>query len=263
MVNIDPRYASASQRRRIVTLSVTSCVMMAVVVVLVTLLIPRRPQHATVAARVASSMAGRQVRWRQPAIVLNVVTENPLQTSTLYNATRQAAEAWNRALTSCSVPRVLVSRTERSRAQVRRDGVAFVIMRSKRWCRELAPERGDCYEPTRAAITHLYPVDESGARYASLYEADVEFNGVHFSWSLDGQGLQTHSLRAAVMHELGHVLGLDHACDMDPGRSTRLGCDASSLRAAVMYPFPVEAGRDPVLVPHPAEVDALCRLYAD
>jgi hypothetical protein len=136
-------------------------------------------------------------------------------------------------------------------------------MRTKRWCPETAPDGSDCYEPSRAAITHLYPVDEPGARHASLYEADVEFNGVHFTWSFDEAKANTRSLLAAAVHELGHVLGLDHPCETEPGRGERGACEERSLRSAAMYPYPVEPGRDPVLSPHAAEVETLCRLYAE
>lgn len=220
-------------------------------------------EQANVATQTARSFAGREVRWREREIVLNLTAENAVTPPVLREAVQQAAEAWNLALRSCSVPRLRVALVARSRGELRRDGLASVVMRTKRWCRGgTAPDRSDCYEPTRAAITHLYPVDEAGARHASLYEADIEFNGVDFAWSVQGEKPHTGSLRAVAMHELGHVLGLDHPCDTDPGLGGTRGCDERSLRTAVMYPFPVEVGRDPVLLPHPAEVDTLCRLYA-
>jgi hypothetical protein len=231
------------------------------VVVVFTTLAAWHWRRAKVATRVARSTAGREVRWREREIVLTWTVENALEPPVLREAVLQAAEEWNRALKACSVPRLRVSSVKRPRAEVRRDGVTSVVVRRKRWCPEKVPDWDDCYEPTRAAITHLYPVDEPGARHAFLYEADVEFNGVHFAWSLDGEAPDVRSLRAVVMHELGHVLGLEHPCDERPGQGG--SCGDGSLRTAVMYPFPVEVGRAPVLSPHPAEVDALCRLYAE
>jgi len=48
---------------------------------------------------------------------------------------------------------------------------------------------------------------EAGGRSV---DADISFNGVHFSWSLGDEGVRT-DYQSIVLHELGHLLGLAHS----------------------------------------------------
>jgi hypothetical protein len=150
---------------------------------------------------------------------------------------------------------------------LRRDTTSVVVVRDRSWCPDRAPNRDACYEPSRLAITHLYPNEQPGSsRDGELDEADIEVNAVNVAWSLDGEVPGTRSLRAVLTHELGHVLGLDHSCAPDPSMGTpgsplRPSCRDESARRSIMYPDAIEDGREPVVAPGPAETAALCDLY--
>src|SRR5262249_53224843 len=74
-------------------------------------------------------------------------------------------------------------------------------------------DEAECYDHRRSAITHLYPVDAPGsARDGEVAEADIELNAVDIDWGEENDALAASRLRAVLVHELGHVFGLDHSC---------------------------------------------------
>jgi len=79
------------------------------------------------------------------------------------------------------------------------DGVSVVYFIESGW-----PE-----EPTLLSVPAI-AVDG-----ATIVEADLAFNGEHFSWSVDGDGVSHFDLQGSVTHEVGHLLGLWHTTDPD------------------------------------------------
>ena len=216
-------------------------------------------------ASLAKSPEGRSVRWVLRELVLRpqVDDDDSGAVDILQSSLLLGAKAWNDALVGCRAPKLrVVTGAHRSLPPVR-DGFSTVVLRRRRWCPESAPDDGECYDKDRAGFTTLYPNDVEGRRYADLREADMEINGADFAWSLEGEKADTSSLRALVVHELGHVLGLDHPCEASarPG-GAKQPCDSLPLRASIMYPLPIEAGRAAVLEPGRDERDTLCALYA-
>ena len=219
--------------------------------------------RSTDGAVLAQSFAGRPVRWARAEIQIELVESSTLPTGVLRDAMLMGARAWNDALSDCGAPRLLIASGWSTRTKLARDGISTIFVRAKRWCPEGRAEPNDCYEAHRTAITHLYPSDPPERLYGELHEADIEINNVGFRWSLDGRDDETRSLRALAVHELGHVLGLDHPCATAPARGTARRVCAPRDKDSVMYPAPVEVGRAPVLAPTEAEIEVLCRLYRD
>jgi Matrixin len=62
------------------------------------------------------------------------------------------------------------------------------------------------YDPTLAALTFRY-YDTSNGR---LLDADTVFNGVKYTWSVDGSG---YDIQNSATHEAGHMAGLGHSTD--------------------------------------------------
>lgn len=80
----------------------------------------------------------------------------------------------------------------------------------------------------------------------TVVEADVALNGWDYAWSLDDQGGSARfDVQAAVVHELGHALGLAHSADA----------------ASVMNPSTV--GQVQKRLPGPDDEAGICSLYAD
>jgi hypothetical protein len=146
-----------------------------------------------------------------------------------------AARAWSYPAVPCTSAVFEVQAPEARRLAVR-DGDFRVLFRSTTWCHNERCGHLTSYPAHAAAMTTLYP--ESGQ--GPIAEADVELNGVHFGWggspSRDRRPNRTASLRGALVHELGHVLGLNDACPEPPEVATprrpgtrQAGCDSAML----------------------------------
>ncbi len=216
----------------------------------------------------ALSRAGHPVRWAKGEIVLEpfVPDRGALPAADLAAALKAGIREWNAALDGCGLPTLRLARGPVGR--IRQDGRSVVLVRTDSWCPEGARGREDCYDQKRAAITHLYPVQSASSPHdGAIDEADIEINAVDFRWSLDGEEPGTSSLRAIVAHELGHVFGLDHSCSPTPKSRPRESgpplpsCAAPEARPSIMFPDPVEPGRDLVVAPGRNEVATLCALY--
>jgi hypothetical protein len=77
------------------------------------------------------------------------------------------------------------------------------------------------------ALTSLCPITRPSAQYREFVAAVMEINYQHYFVS----GTPIPDLQSIVVHELGHILGLDHSCNSS-------GCtDApDNYKSAVMYP---------------------------
>ena len=87
-----------------------------------------------------------------------------------------------------------------------------------------------------AGVTDVqYERSDGGDWY--IAEADIYLNAQHHSWRLNGAGSDSErDVVSVVTHEVGHVLGLLHPCELD-GEADAPDCAGElALRGATMYP---------------------------
>lgn len=175
----------------------------------------------------------------------------------------RAALQWSYPAVPCAVAVTVAERGAQWTAV--QDGVNLVSVRSQTWCHNNRCSHSSTFPLRATGMTTVYPI---GATGRDVQEADVELNGVFFELLADAgpskaqtEGMKgakrQASLRVALLHELGHVLGLPDACGQGRTRSGRpvAGDCQRSDRQRVMYPFPAATRLSP------DDVAALCAIY--
>ncbi len=187
-------------------------------------------------------------------------------------ATMLAALAtWNTAVGGCSFLDLADGGTEDR--EVGKDFVNVIKIRDARWCRP--PVDGDderCFNAQAAGVTTVTFVDDpEDERDGEIVDADIELNNVTFRLTVNGQGTGTAACDAdlsnTLVHELGHLLGLEHTCrgPGDPARVDHTGaavplCTETSdpvITEATMYPFQM-CGETKKSSPEPDDVQGIC-----
>lgn len=209
-------------------------------------------------ARLVESKSGAGFHWKSPEIVLHPLVpgaRSGLSGPVLHDIAAKAASSWNTALARCHAPVILIAPPESHRLSAAHDGAAVLAIRDARWCPVGSKEDEHCYSAEKAATTWLFSRDGLARDGdGQLAEADIEVNAVNYSWFGEQGNLR---LEALLVHEFGHVLGLDHPCKSD------LSCSTPEMSASIMYPAPLEVGRPLSLTPDAESLAVLCRHYGE
>ena len=125
------------------------------------------------------------------------------------------------------------------------------------------------HDAAAAAITTVSFVDNPNSeRDGQIIDADVELNGVYFTFSTSGN-MET-DVENTVVHELGHLIGLDHPCDDGARTPTpydhvgrripECGKEPDSYKEVTMYNF-ADFGETKKRSPEKDDVRGVCDLY--
>jgi hypothetical protein len=164
---------------------------------------------------------GKMFQWSQTCVPMVLYpTELPLMTpAEIENAVDASAATWSAGANSCTYLDISVLTATGTPPRAANDARNNVIFRSSTWCKQIAS--GGCdpnvpYDPAALALTSV----SAGTSTGIIKDADIEINAFHFNWAdlvaHPELGTAYHDLQNAVTHEMGHVIGLDHTCYLQP-----------------------------------------------
>jgi hypothetical protein len=206
--------------------------------------------------------------WLMKQLEFEVVpiAKHGADTATLWQVLVQSAASWNEQSAPLA-PKIRLrlgspvdGLDDDSTVQ---DGVNQIVVRMRPFCPgQTGSDVEHCYDARRQATTRLYR-DASGVH---IDEADIELNGADPLWFSAAGAIDPLRLRALLVHEWGHVLGLDHSCGVQATHGVhaadelRACHDAGALRS-VMYPDPLTSARPLLLAPTRDALEALRARY--
>jgi hypothetical protein len=188
----------------------------------------------------------------------------------------QVFATWRETTESCSY--LTFELEGRADIEVGFDGVNVIKLRDDRWCRPASGEDPEeCYEGSAAGLTTLFFIDDAeSTRNGTIFDADIELNGVNFALSVDGQSQGTAPCKADIAntltHEVGHLIGLDHTCHIGGGPRPIDGDGnpvpdcfpeallSAEIKDATMYTFQ-DCGETKKATPEQDDRDGVCAIY--
>jgi len=226
--------------------------------------------------RTGPTKAGHSLFWESACVFVVVDSDGTkeLPGDTEFPLIDKAIDTWNTAGASCSY--IQIKKAAVAPKEVGKDYTNVIKFRDSTWCRpKIKDDPARCYSDAAAGITTAVYVDDGkSARDGAIVDADVEINGANFAISNQGVTLGTESCKAdllnTLVHELGHLHGLEHTCRVsgDPDRVDDLGrpvplCTQTSdpkIVEATMYPFQ-DCGETKKASLEPDDIAFLCKVY--
>src|SRR5262245_32962716 len=160
------------------------------------------------------SSSGAPFAWKNSCVWLTAYpVALPLMTrDQMRDAIAGAVAVWSKqdpTVGACSYLdlRLQVAAETESLPPARNNGINSIGILRDTWC----PSPPNCYDLAALALTTVFARTSTG----EIVDADIEINGVIFSWADVTRGAPTgteQDLQNAVTHELGHLIGLDHTC---------------------------------------------------
>ncbi len=209
--------------------------------------------------RTTSTASGTAVYWATACIVVTPDARGSVDIplNQVNDVLVRAASNWTTKTEMCSYLAISAAPADRI-ADVAQDGRPTVVFRQDVWARP----NGMPHDPSAIGLTTVFYVNTPGQPGdAAILDADVELNGVNFTFTTapetnpplrDGT-TQIADLENTLTHELGHVQGLAHNCwdhildapPLDDQGNPAPDCDGplpDSILNATMYPYALMPG---------------------
>jgi hypothetical protein len=168
---------------------------------------------------------GTPTHWKANCVFVQPdSTGSPdLDLGTTFTAIQASMQAWRDATQSCAY--LTLNYVDPAVLDAHFDGTNTIKFRTDKWCHPNDSQSQDvCYSPIAAGITTVYYVDRPGdSDDGIILDADVELNNLNFTFDfVDPAKGATKPARAGtaiadfentLVHELGHLQGLDHTCN--------------------------------------------------
>ncbi|MEO6952601.1 MAG: hypothetical protein ABI321_12370 [Polyangia bacterium] len=131
-------------------------------------------------------------------------------------------QAWRDAVQGCAY--LTLTYVDPAPLEAHYDGLNVIKFRTDKWCHPDDSQSSDvCYSTVAAAITTVFYVDSPGSSNdGTLLDTDVELNDINFTFQVvdpaaplsmtPRSGTSIADLENTLVHELGHLQGLDHTC---------------------------------------------------
>lgn len=227
--------------------------------------------NAYVPARTAKSQT--PIRWKNTTCIFVQINSNgsdDIQDGSDVQAVKDSLTIWRESTQSCSyIDFNLLEDSPDISAEYNAEGenITSIAWVESGWSTELGYDS----KATGITIVHIIDYPESD-RDGEILNADIELNGTyfHFSTAPDGEKGKT-DIQNTVVHELGHVMGLDHPCDDGshlPIPTDHLGqtipkCSYSlpaSILDATMYNYAAQ-GEIKKRTPEADDILGICETY--
>jgi hypothetical protein len=242
--------------------------------------------HAYVRSR---SSSGTPTHWAADCVQVQPDSGGTpdLDAATTFSVIQTSMQAWRGAISACGY--MSIDYITPAPVEAHFDGKNVIKFRTDVWCHPNDSQSKDiCYSAVAAGITTVFYVDRKGsADDGRLLDTDVELNDINFTFVIvdppsgttnsPRPGTSIADLENTLVHELGHVQGLDHTCtdsasppgELDENGMTPPQCaDLSSLPAAEYATITnatmfntATPGEIKKRSPEPDDIDGLCNAY--
>lgn len=158
---------------------------------------------------------GTPLSWRRSCIFITPDSSgsSDLTPSHSIMALNAGIQAWNEAAWTCnSYIQFILTDPE---PDIKRDFTTEGTNKNAVvWLEDIWGDDEFFYDPNAVALTTITFISDPGADDdGEILDADIEFNGVHQTFSIHPDGeAGKYDIQNTFTHELGHVLGLDHLC---------------------------------------------------
>jgi hypothetical protein len=165
---------------------------------------------------------GTAIYWPSSCVYVqpDIAGTPDLPAADLFEAVQRSMDAWS-SRTDCGY--IELRKNDPAASEAHFDGVNVVKFRRDRWCHPDDAQTHDlCYDPQAAAITTVFYTDHPGnSDDGQILDADIELNEINFTSAILQSGTAPPDPRPGtalsdfentLVHELGHLQGLDHTC---------------------------------------------------
>jgi hypothetical protein len=220
--------------------------------------------------RTTTTKSGVPVQWTIDCIVMqpDARGSQDVAPETVQATLQRSIDNWTSRTGSC--PGLALSQHQPHGAlDVADDGINAVIFRDAMWP----------HDPSAIGLTTVVYVDLPGQiGDGTLLDADIELNGVNYTFSTDPANATARpntmviDLESTMTHELGHVQGLAHTCwdhvtaapPVDNSGNPIPDCNGplpASIVTTTMYPYYGQTGDISKRTLSADDVSGVCEVY--